>query len=97
MDVDGLNISLHVMLSVPFKLSVTGLITSMDISGVSLFPDNLVTVIREVFIISLGVSTLFDEMDRSMVSLIPFKVSLHCRLLSVVLHVNSSLSPALHT
>ena len=96
MDVDGLN-SLHVILSVPFKLSVTGLISSMDISGVSFIPDILVTVIREVFIINLRVPTVVDEMAMSVGSLIPFKISLHCRALSVVLHVNSSLSLALHT
>ena len=96
MDVDSLN-SLHVILSVPFKLSVTGLISSTDISGVSPLPDILVTVIREVFIINLQVPTVVDEMAMSVGSLIPFKVKLHCRPLSDVLHVNSSLSPALHT
>ena len=95
MDVDGLN-SLHVILSVPLKLSVTGLISSVDIRGVSFIPDILVTIIREVFIITLRVPTVVDEMVMSVGPLIPFKVSLHCRALSVVLHVNSSLFPALH-
>ena len=64
MDVDGLN-SLHVILSVPLKLSVTGLISIVDINGVSALPDILVTVIREVFIISLRVPTVVDEMAMS--------------------------------
>ena len=88
---------MHVMLSVPFRPSVTRLISSVDISGVSFIPDILVAVIREVFIISVLLTTVVDEMLMSVGSLIPFKVSLHSKILSDVLHVNSSLSPALHT
>ena len=49
------------------------------------------------FIIALGIAIVVDEMDLSIGFAISSNVSLHCKALSVELHVTSSLSPTRHT
>ena len=44
------------MLSVPFRLSLTELISIMDINGTAPFSEVLETVILEEFIIALGIA-----------------------------------------
>ena len=86
------------MFSVPFRLSLTELISSTDISGTAPLSDVLKTVILEEFIITLWITMVFDEMDMScMGSVIPSSVSLHCKANSVELHVTANLSPAWQT
>ena len=87
---------IHVMFSVPFRNSFIELISSVDVSGVSPLSNVLVTVTCEEFILAIGIFIVVDETDISTGSIIPIEVSLHCRALSVVLHVNFKLSPASH-
>ena len=85
--------SIHVMFSVPFKVSLTELISNIDISGTAPLSEVLETVTLEEFIIALGIATVVDEMDLSIGFAIPINVSLHIKALSVELHVTFSLSP----
>ena len=87
------------MLRVPFRISVTELISSVtvDTSGTVALSDILETVILEEFTIALGTVTVVDEMDLSIGSVIPNNVSLQCKALPVVVHVTSRLSPTRHT
>ena len=69
--------SMHVMFNVPFRLSFTDLITSLDIRGVSSLSDIFEMVALEEFIIVFLSASLFDEMDTCIGS-IPINVSFHC-------------------
>ena len=87
--------SIQVMFSVPFRLSFTELITRVDINGTAPLSDVLKTVILEEIITALWIAMVVDEIDISRIgSLIPISVSLHCKALSVELHLTSRLSPA---
>ena len=57
--------SIQVMFSVPFRLSLTDLISNLDISGTVSLSDVLKTVTLEDFIIALGTYTMIDERDMS--------------------------------
>ena len=82
------------MLSDPFKLSLTELITNVDINGTAPLSGILETVILEEFIIDLGIAIVVDEMDISGTgSIIPINVILHRKVLSVELYITCSLSP----
>ena len=71
--------SMHVMFNVPFRISfLTGLITSLDIRGVSSLSDILEMVALEEFIIALLSATVFDEMDMLIGLIVPINVSFHC-------------------
>ena len=73
--------SIQVTLSVPFRLSLTELLTNMDINGSAPLSEVLETVILEELIIVLWIGTVVDEMDISTGSIFPIKVSLHCKVL----------------
>ena len=57
--------SMHVMFNVPFRLSLTEIISNVDIRGVAPVADILKTVPLEEFIITLGISMVVDEIGIS--------------------------------
>ena len=86
--------SRHRQKFVPFRLSLTELISNLDISGIAPLSDVLETVTLEEFIITLGIAIVVDERDISIGLFFPINVSLHCRVLSVEIHITCSLFPA---
>ena len=85
------------IMSDPFRLSLTELITNVDINGTAPLSDVLETIILdpEEFINVLWMAIVVNEIDISCRgSIIPINVSLHCKVLSDELHTTCSLSPA---
>ena len=90
--------SMHVMFNVPFRNTLIDLISSLNTRGASSLSDILEMVTLEEFIIILFSTAVFDEVDIVLIgSIAPISASLHCSECPVVLHITSSLSPALHT
>ena len=80
------------MFNVPFRLSLTELISNLDISGIAPLSDILETITLKESTIALGIAIVVDERDISRI--IPINISIYYNALSVELYVTIRLSPA---